>query len=215
MRISEIFTSIQGESTHAGRPCTFVRTTGCDQRCVWCDTAHAFEGGTDYTLEDLYGEVAARAVPLVELTGGEPLLQPDALPFLAGLCDRGYAVLLETGGSLPIQGVDPRVQRILDLKCPASGMTDHIHWENLDALRPGDEVKFVIADRGDYEWARDLVAAHRLSDRVPVLLSPAHGVLEPRPLAEWLLADGHGFGPAARLQLQAHKYIWSPEMRGV
>jgi len=211
MRVSEIFTSIQGESTHAGRLCTFVRTTGCDQRCTWCDTAYAFEGGTEHTLEALYAAVAARPARLVELTGGEPLLQPDALPFMAGLCDRGYEVLLETGGSRPIHDVDPRVKRILDLKCPGSGMTDHIFWENLGVLRPGDEVKFVIADRGDYDWARDLVTAHGLQGRLPVLFSPAHGLLEPRLLAEWLVADGLD----ARLQLQTHKYIWSPEMRGV
>lgn len=211
MRVTEIFTSIQGESTHSGRLCTFVRTTGCDQRCVWCDTAYAFEGGTEYDLEALYAEVAARPARLVEVTGGEPLIQAEVPAFLTGLCDRGYEVLLETGGSRPIHDVDPRVKRIVDLKCPGSGMTDHIFWENLDALRPGDEVKFVIADRDDYAWARRLVDAHRLGERLPVLFSPAHGRLEPRALAEWLVADG----PNVRMQLQVHKYIWSPETRGV
>jgi 7-carboxy-7-deazaguanine synthase len=211
MRITEIFTSVQGESTHTGRLCTFVRTTGCDQRCVWCDTSHAFEGGTEYTLEALYAEVAARPARLVELTGGEPLLQPDALAFLKGLCDRGHEVLLETGGSRSIAGIDPRVRRIVDLKCPGSGMADRICWENLDRLRPGDEVKFVVADRPDYEWARQVTRTHGLAERLPVLFSPAFDLLPPRALAEWIVADGLD----VRMQLQAHKYIWSPEMRGV
>jgi len=216
MRITEIFSSIQGESTHAGRPCTFLRTTGCDQRCVWCDTAYAFEGGTETSVEALLAEVAARPARLVEVTGGEPLLQPDLPELLTALCDRGYEVLLETGGSRPIDrhdggAIDPRVKRIVDLKCPASGMTDRIHWENLDALRAGDEVKFVIADRGDYEWARDLVRAHDLAFRVPVLFGPAFDVLAPRVLAEWILEDGLD----VRMQVQVHKMIWAPETRGV
>jgi 7-carboxy-7-deazaguanine synthase len=211
MRVTEIFSSIQGESTHAGRPCTFVRTTGCDQRCTWCDTEYAFEGGAEYTLEALHAEVAARPARLVEVTGGEPLLQAETLPFLAGLCDRGYEVLLETGGSRPIAGVDPRVGRIVDLKCPASGMTDRIRWENLDALKAGDEVKFVIADRGDFEWAREVVRAHRLSVRVPVLFAPAFDLMGPRTLADWIVGDGLD----VRLQLQVHKYVWAPALRGV
>lgn len=210
MRVSEIFTSIQGESTHAGRPCTFVRTTGCDQRCVWCDTAYAFEGGTEMSLEALFGEVKRRGVPLVELTGGEPLLQPDAREFLAGLCDRGHEVLLETGGSRPIAGIDPRVKRILDLKCPGSGMFDRILWDNLAHLKDGDEVKFVIADRHDYEWAREVTAGHGLA-RLPVLFSPVHGVLDPQELAGWILADRL----PVRLQVQVHKFVWSPAPRGV
>jgi len=211
MRITEIFSSIQGESTHAGRPCTFLRTTGCDQRCVWCDTAYAFEGGTDYTVPQLVAEVAARPARLVEVTGGEPLLQPDLPALLTALCDRGHEVLVETGGSRPIEGLDPRAKRVVDLKCPASGMTDRIRWENLDALRDGDEVKFVIADRGDYEWARDVVRVHDLAARVPVLFGPVFDVLAPRVLAEWVLEDGLD----VRMQVQIHKTIWAPEMRGV
>lgn len=214
MRITEIFSSIQGESSHAGRPCTFVRTTGCDQRCVWCDTAYAFEGGTEYGIDALLAEVAARPARLVEVTGGEPLLQPDVHGLLTALCDRGYEVLLETGGSRPIDAVDPRVKRIVDLKCPGSGMTDRIHWENLDHLKAGDELKFVIADRDDYEWARDVVRAHRLDASecpVPVLFGPAFDLLPARTLAEWVLGDGL----QVRMQVQMHKTIWAPETRGV
>jgi 7-carboxy-7-deazaguanine synthase len=210
MRVTEIFTSIQGESTHAGRPCTFIRTTGCDQRCVWCDTAYAFEGGTEMSLEALFDEVKRRGVPLVELTGGEPLLQPDAPAFLKGLCDLGHEVLLETGGSRPIAGLDPRVKVVLDIKCPGSGMGDRVLWENLDPLKAGDEVKFVIAGRRDYEWARDVTAKHGLG-RLPVLFSPVHGVLDARDLAGWILADRL----PVRLHLQVHKFVWSPAARGV
>jgi len=210
MRVTEIFTSIQGESTHAGRPCTFIRTTGCDQRCVWCDTAYAFEGGTEMSLEALFDEVKRRGVPLVELTGGEPLLQPDAPAFLEALCDRGHEVLLETGGSRPIAGLDPRVKRILDLKCPGSGMSERVLWENLPHLKEGDEVKFVIGDRADYEWARDVTAGHGLA-RLPVLFAPVHGALGPQALAEWILGDRL----PVRLQVQVHKFVWSPAARGV
>lgn len=211
MRVSEVFTSIQGESSHAGRLCTFVRTTGCDQRCSWCDTAYAFEGGTEYSLSDLYDQVAAYGVNLVQLTGGEPLTQPDALAFMSGLCDQGYEVLLETGGSQPIDRVDPRVKRIVDLKPPHSGMTGLIHWPNIDHLKTGDEVKFVIADQTDFEWSRDVIRAHRLGDRVTVLMSPAFGLMEPLTLTEWIISERL----PVRLQLQLHKYIWSPETQGV
>jgi len=211
MRVTEIFASIQGESTHAGRPCTFVRTTGCDQRCTWCDTAYAFDGGRDYSLDDLYEAVAAHGISLVEVTGGEPLLQADMLAFLTGLCDRGHEVLLETGGSQPIAGIDPRVRRILDLKPPASGMTDRIHWPNLADLRRGDEIKCVIADRNDYEWVRQLLVSHDLADHYPVLIAPVFGLMAPRDLADWILSDRL----PVRLQLQMHKAIWSPEARGV
>lgn len=211
MRISEIFTSIQGESTQAGRPCTFLRATGCDQRCEWCDTAYAFEGGEEYTLDDLFARVAAHGVNLVEVTGGEPLMQPDCHQLLTGLCDRGYEVLLETGGSQPIHRVDPRVRRIVDLKPPASGMSGRILWENLDHLKAGDEVKFVIADQADYQWSRKVIATHALCERVPVLFAPAFGLQEPRKLAEWILEDGLN----VRLQLQQHKLVWAPETRGV
>ncbi len=211
MRISEIFTSIQGESTHAGRPCTFIRTTGCDQRCTWCDTTYAFEGGAEYTLNDLFARARAHGTKLVEVTGGEPLIQPECLDLLAGLCDRGFEVLLETGGSQPIADVDPRVRRIIDLKPPASGMTGHILWENLDHLKAGDEIKFVIADRADYEWSRQVTADHNLSGQVPVLFAPVFGQQEPRELAEWIIEDGLN----VRMQLQMHKLVWAPEARGV
>ncbi|MDH4228564.1 MAG: 7-carboxy-7-deazaguanine synthase QueE [Nitrospirota bacterium] len=211
MRISEIFSSIQGESTYAGRPCSFVRTTGCDQRCTWCDTAYAFHGGEEMSLDDLYAAVTACGNELVEVTGGEPLLQPEVPEFTKELCDRGYTVLIETGGSLPIAGLDPRVRRILDLKAPASGMTTRVHWDNLHHLKAGDEIKFVLADRSDFDWAAKVMANHRLTERTTVLFAPVFGVLEPRLLAEWILADRL----PVRLQLQLHKYIWSPTARGV
>ncbi|MFQ5509366.1 MAG: radical SAM protein [Leptospirillia bacterium] len=211
MRVTEIFSSIQGESTHAGLPCTFVRTTGCDQRCDWCDTAYAFEGGAEFTLDALYEEVARRATRLVEVTGGEPLIQPDVPEFLSGLADRGYEVLLETGGSQSIRNIDPRVRRIVDLKPPGSDMTDLIHWENLDHLTPTDEVKFVLTDRVDYEWARQITRTHGLEDKLPVLFSPVMGRLEAATLADWILEDGL----YVRMQLQIHKLIWAPEIRGV
>jgi 7-carboxy-7-deazaguanine synthase len=211
MRVSELFTSIQGESSHAGRPCTFVRTTGCDQRCGWCDTAYAFEGGAEYSLDDLYNKVAEYGVNLVEVTGGEPLIQPDMPEFLTGLCDRGYEVLLETGGSQPIDSVDHRVKRIVDFKPPGSGMTDLIHWPNIDHLKAGDEVKFVLKDRADFEWAVDVIRAHDLGSKVTILLSPLFGLMAPEALAEWIITEKI----PARLQLQMHKFIWSPQARGV
>ena len=211
MRISELFTSIQGESTHAGRPCTFVRTTGCDQRCEWCDTAYAFEGGTEYPLDDLYAQIAAFGVNLIEVTGGEPLLQEQMPEFLSGLCERGYEVLLETGGSLPIEGIDPRVKRIVDFKPPASGMTGLIHRPNIDQLTGTDEAKFVIADRADYDWSKQLLNSHRLEQRCAVLFSPAFGLMDARQLAEWIISDRL----PVRMQLQMHKFIWSPQARGV
>lgn len=211
MRVTEIFSSIQGESTHAGRPCTFIRTTGCNQRCSWCDTDYAYNGGTETPLDQLYAQVAAFGNHLVELTGGEPLLHAEAPEFLATLCDLGYEVLVETGGSLPFAHLDPRVRRILDLKPPSSGMTGNICWENLDHLRKGDEVKFIIAEREDFDWAAKIIALYHLTERVPVLLSPAFGLLEPSLLADWILEGGL----PVRLQLQLHKYIWSPAARGV
>lgn len=211
MRITEIFSSIQGESTHAGRPCTFIRTTGCNQRCSWCDTSYAYHGGVETPLDALYAQVAAFGHQLVEVTGGEPLLQTEAPQFLTGLCDLGYEVLLETGGSLPIAHIDPRVRRILDLKPPSSGMTGNVCWENLDHLRKGDEVKFIITDREDFDWAAKIIALYHLTERVPVLLSPAFDRLDASLLAEWILEAGL----SVRLQLQLHKYIWSPAARGV
>ncbi len=209
MNLTEIFSSIQGESTHAGRPCTFVRTTGCDQRCSWCDTAYAFEGGESLSVAEVLARVNQLGLNLVEVTGGEPLLQDDMPQLLTTLCNQGYEVLLETGGSLSIEGVDPRVTCILDLKAPASGMSDRILWDNLAHLKGRDEVKFVLADRGDYDWACRVIDTHELAPRA--LLSPVFELLDPALLAEWMVADRRSL----RMQMQLHKLIWSPERRGV
>ena len=209
VRVSEIYPSIQGESTHAGRPCVFVRLTGCPLRCTWCDTAYAFTGGTHRAIDEIVAEARSFGIDLVELTGGEPLAQKTAIPLLAALCEAFDEVLLETSGSEPIEEIDPRVQRIVDLKAPGSGECEKKRFENLRDLREGDEVKIVLADRDDYEWARAIVAEHAIE--VPVHFSPVHGVLSPKTLAEWIVEDRL----TARLQLQQHKYVWDPEARGV
>jgi 7-carboxy-7-deazaguanine synthase len=212
LTINEIFHSIQGESTHAGRPCVFVRLTACDLRCSWCDTPYAFHEGRKATLEDVLSEVRAFGCPLVEVTGGEPLLQKDVYPLMERLLAEGYSVMLETGGHLSIADVPPGVIRIVDVKCPGSGEAERNHWENMAMLGPRDEVKFVIRDRADYEFARDAAARYQLHDRsAAVLFSPVHGVLDPKDLAAWILADRL----PVRLQLQAHKYIWGADVRGV
>ena len=212
LRVTEIFRSIQGEGTRAGRPCTFVRLTGCGLRCAWCDTAYAFTGGEDRPLEAVLAQVAESGTDLVCVTGGEPLEQPAALALIARLCDAGAEVVVETGGHVDIAAVDPRAVRIVDLKCPGSRMAKQNRWENLPHLRARDEVKLVIADRADYEWARDRIAEHALAQRVgAVLLSPVHGALPPEQLAEWMLADR----VAARLQIQLHRYLWPEVERGV
>ena len=211
VRITEIFHSIQGEASFAGRPCVFVRLTGCQMRCVWCDTAYAFHGGEWRTLDAVVEAVRAFGCPLVEVTGGEPLLQPGVHPLMTRLCDEGFEVLLETGGGLDIKSVDRRVRRIVDVKCPGSGESANNRWENLDDLRAGDELKFVIADRADYEWARETIAARALIRRCPIHLAPVWGGLEPAELAAWILADRL----AVRLSLQIHKLLWGPEARGV
>jgi 7-carboxy-7-deazaguanine synthase len=211
LKVNEIFHSIQGESRHAGRPCVFVRLTGCNLRCTWCDTAYAFDEGIDLSVRLVLERIASYATRYVLITGGEPLVQEGASDLIAELCDRGYEVAVETGGSLDISRVDRRAMLVMDLKCPGSGMTQRNRWENIALLRPTDEVKFVLADRADYDWARDAIARHRLADRCGVLLSPVHGALPPRSLAEWILADRL----PVRLQLQIHKYIWPPDLRGV
>jgi 7-carboxy-7-deazaguanine synthase len=212
LTVFEIYPSIQGESTHTGRPCVFVRLAACDLRCSWCDTPYAFTGGQKMTVDEVVARVAELRCPLVELTGGEPLLQKDAIPLMAQLIETGHEVLIETGGHLSIADVPEPVARIVDVKCPGSGEASKMHWPNLDVLRPRDEVKFVIRDRADYEYARDVVARHQLTDRVAaVLFSPVHGVQDPQALAGWILEDHL----TVRLQLQLHKYIWSPETRGV
>ena len=212
LTVFEIYPSIQGESTHAGRPCVFVRLAACDLRCSWCDTPYAFTGGQKMAVDDVLGRVEALGVPLVELTGGEPLLQKDAIPLMAKLLDAGHEVLIETGGHISVADVPLPVVRIVDVKCPGSGEAGRMHWPNLDLLQPHDEVKFVVQDRADYEFARDAIARHHLPGRAAaVLLSPVHGVLDPKTLSEWILADRL----SARLQLQLHKYIWPPMTRGV
>lgn len=212
LTINEIFHSIQGESTHSGRPCVFVRLTACDLRCSWCDTPYAFHEGQKVSVEDVLAKVRAYGCDLVEITGGEPLLQRDVYPLMTELVSQGNEVLLETGGHLSVAGVPEPVVRIVDVKCPGSGESEKMHWANLDALRAKDEVKFVIRDRRDYEYARDVVARYDLIGRVAaVLFSPVHGVLAPAELAAWILDDRLG----VRLQLQSHKYIWGADVRGV
>jgi 7-carboxy-7-deazaguanine synthase len=212
LTVNEIYLSIQGESTHVGRPCTFVRLTACDLRCRWCDTPDAFTGGRKMRVEDIAAEVERLGCRVVEITGGEPLLQADVYPLMQRLLDEGHDVLLETGGHRSIAHVPPGVARIVDVKCPASGEAAKNHWPNLDVLTRRDEVKFVIQDRADYEYAADVVTRHDLPERCgAVLFSPVHGVMDPRQLAAWILSDRL----PVRLQLQAHKYIWSPDTRGV
>ncbi len=211
MRVTEIFHSVQGESSFAGQPCVFVRLTGCPLRCTWCDTDYAFFGGRDTTVEDVLAAVRAYQCRLVEVTGGEPLAQSEAVPLITRLCEAGYVVLLETSGAIDIAPVDRRAHVILDVKCPGSGMMERMYWPNLDKLTAKDEVKFVLADRRDYEWAREVLTRHRLSERCTVLMSPVFGSLEPRHVVEWILADKL----PVRFQLQMHKFIWAPDMRGV
>ena len=211
MRVTEIFHSIQGESTFAGLPCVFVRVTGCPLRCTWCDTDYAFFGGTEHSFDDILATIRSYSCPLVEVTGGEPLSQPETITLLHRLCLEGFTVLLETSGAIDTAGVDASVRIILDVKCPGSGMTERMHWANVERLRPQDEAKFVIQDRIDYEWAKSIQSRFRLTERCPVLFSPVFGKLNPRDLAEWMLADRL----SVRLQLQMHKHIWTPETRGV
>ncbi|HWK11024.1 MAG TPA: radical SAM protein [Vicinamibacterales bacterium] len=212
LTVNEIFYSVQGESTHAGRPCVFVRLTACDLRCSWCDTTYAFHEGTRMSVEDVVDKVRAYGCDVVEVTGGEPLLQKDVYPLMERLMADGHTVLLETGGHRSITAVPPGVHRIVDVKCPGSGESEKNCWENLAELRSTDEVKFVIKDRSDYEYARRIVRERALHERCgAVLFSPVHGVMNNRELAEWILEDRL----PVRLQLQAHKYIWDPSTRGV
>ena len=211
LRVNEIFHSIQGESTHAGLPCVFVRLTGCNLRCTWCDTAYAFHEGHSMSVAEVLAEVDRYGCRMVEVTGGEPLLQAEAVPLMHALLDRGYRVLLETGGSLPIDTVPPGVHRIVDVKCPGSGESDRNLWENLDRLVGTDEVKFVIADRADYEWAAAQVRQRGMHHRCPVLFSPVHEKLAPGDLARWVLDDRL----PVRLQIQLHKELWPGVTRGV
>ena len=209
--IHEIYRSVQGESTFAGLPCVFVRLSVCDSRCVWCDTPHAFTEGTPRTPDHIHGEVLAFNCPLVEITGGEPLLQAEVLPLMACLADSGLTVLLETSGAHDVSPVDRRVHIIMDLKCPDSGECEGNRWANLDALKPADQIKFVIASRRDFDWSVATIRERRLDARFTVLLSPVFDRVAPRQLADWLLASGLN----VRMQLQMHKYVWDPAARGV
>jgi 7-carboxy-7-deazaguanine synthase len=212
LTVNEIFHSIQGESTHSGRRCVFVRLTACDLRCSWCDTSYAFHEGSKASVEEVVERVKAFECPVVEITGGEPLLQKDVYPLMQRLLAEGLTVMVETGGHLSVEQVPEGVIRVMDVKCPGSGESHRVDWSNLERLRPSDEVKFVIRDRVDYEFAREVAARHHLAERTAaVLFSPVHGVIEPRALAEWILEDRL----PVRLQLQAHKYIWDPATRGV
>jgi len=210
--VHELYASVQGESSFVGLPCAFVRLTGCNLRCRWCDTTHAFHGGRRRPVEEVAREALALGTPLVLVTGGEPLLQPGTLPLLRRLCDAGRTVLLETSGERDVSEVDPRVHRIVDLKAPGSGESERNRWENLRVLTRRDEVKIVLADEADYRWARDVVRRERLTERVgAVLFSPAWGQLDPARLAAWILRDRL----AVRLQLQLHKVVWGAEARRV
>lgn len=211
LTVNEVFFSIQGEGTRAGLPCVFVRLTGCPLRCVYCDTAYAFHEGSRREEDDVIAEVERFPCRLLLLTGGEPLSQPAAFPFVTTLLDRGWQVLVETSGHVPTDALDARAVAVVDVKTPRSGESHRMHWPNLDHLRPQDEVKFVVADRGDYEWSRAVVRERALGERGAVLLSPVHGALDPGELARWVLEDGL----PARVQVQLHKYLWPGAQRGV
>ncbi|AFN73795.1 putative radical-activating enzyme, radical SAM superfamily [Melioribacter roseus P3M-2] len=211
LKVNEIYYSIQGESSRAGLPCVFVRLTYCNLRCSYCDTEYAFYDGIDMSKEEILEKVNEYGCKLVELTGGEPLVQKESLDLMKSLCDSGYEVMLETGGSLPIDNVDKRVMIIMDLKCPSSKMEKKNRYENIEFLKPGDEVKFVIGDRNDYEWSLNKIKEFELDKKCGVLFSTVFGKLEPVTLLNWILADKLN----VRFQLQMHKYIWKPETKGV
>ncbi|HEY8041631.1 MAG TPA: radical SAM protein [Polyangiaceae bacterium] len=210
--IHEIYASIQGESTFAGLPCTFVRTTGCNLRCVWCDTPQAFHGGERMARADVLARALALGTPLIELTGGEPLLQPGVFPLMTELCDAGRTVLVETSGEADVSRVDARVHKIMDLKCPGSGESHRNRWTNLAHVTARDELKFVLADRADYQWMRAAIREHALAERTPKLLaSTVFGKLATRDVVRWVLEDAL----PVRVQLQMHKVIWAPDATGV
>lgn len=217
LRVTEIFHSIQGESTWSGVPCTFVRLTGCPLRCVWCDTEYAFQGGSRMSFDDILDEVRIHPASVVEITGGEPLAHPGALDLSDRLLEEGYAVLVETSGAFDVSGLDERVHKIMDLKCPGSGESHRNLWSNLDHLSGRDEIKFVVKDRADYEWARDVIAARGLASRVEegalgaLLVSPVWGEIDLEALAGWILEDGL----PVRFQVQVHKLIWGADAKGV
>ncbi|MET0089962.1 MAG: 7-carboxy-7-deazaguanine synthase QueE [Candidatus Thiodiazotropha sp.] len=207
LRITEIFLSLQGEARSVGLPTVFVRLTGCPLRCRYCDTAYAFSGGEHRTLDEILDQVAAFQTSRVCVTGGEPLAQAACIELLTRLCDVGYRVSLETSGALDVANVDPRVERVIDLKTPGSGEAEKNRLANLQVLRPADQIKFVIADREDYEWSREMLTTHRLAQQCEVLFSPVHGDLEPARLAEWILEDRL----EVRFQMQLHKWLWGEQ----
>jgi len=211
LSVNEIFFSLQGEGERSGWPCIFIRLAFCNLRCAWCDSEYTFYEGSEMSEDAVLDAISGFPCKLVEVTGGEPLMQEGALPLMKRLCDEGYEVMLETSGSLDISPVDPRVRRIVDLKCPGSGMVSRNRMENLKDLRDTDELKFVIQDRMDYEWAKDLVLRESLNQRCPVLFSPVWDTVPFQDLAEWILDDGL----PVRMQLQIHKFIWDPHARGV
>lgn len=212
LTINEIYLSVQGESTWAGLPCVFIRLTGCDLRCSYCDTEYAFYEGKKRLVSEVLAEVSDMPCPMVEVTGGEPLLQKNVKPLMAALCDAGKTVLIETSGAHDISGIDPRVHRIVDLKTPSSGESGRNRYENVPLLTERDEVKFVLGSREDYEWAREQIGRYDLGSRVrAVLLSPVFGKIDPKDIVQWMLDDRL----PARFQLQMHKFIWEPRARGV
>ncbi len=209
--INEIYASVQGESSYAGWPCVFVRLTGCNLRCTYCDSEFAFYDGGRRSIASVIDEVRAHNIPLVEITGGEPLLQKACVPLAQALLDAGLTVLVETSGERPIGMLPEGVIRIMDIKCPSSGECERNNWDNIGHLTAMDEVKFVLGNRADYDWMREIMATHQLTDRCPVLVSTVYGQLEPKTVVEWILADRL----PVRFQLQMHKYVWDPSARGV
>jgi len=211
MRVTEIFFSIQGESTHAGKPCVFVRLTGCSLRCLYCDTKYSYAGGREMSLAEVLAAVESHPAKLVEVTGGEPLEQEEVYPLMNSLLDRGYTVMLETGGHVSVSRVPKPVIKIIDIKCPDSHEGHTVCWENIDLAQPDDEFKFVISSRADYDWSKNIYLEKFLNKPNPVLFSPSHDDLPAVNLARWILDDGL----PVRLQLQIHKYIWGADVRGV
>ena len=211
LNVHELFFSLQGEGTRTGEPCAFVRLARCNLRCRWCDTTQAFKAGKDMTVEEAVSWVERQPTKIASVTGGEPLLQPAAFDLITALAERDYTVIVETSGSIDITPVDPRAVVILDLKCPGSGCTEHMLWDNVEALRPHHEVKFVITDERDFRWAAEQVESHGLADRATVLFSPVWGELAPEVLAGWVLKEGL----PGRLNIQLHKYLWGPDTEGV
>ena len=211
LKISEIYYSVQGESSKAGLPCVFVRLTYCNLRCSYCDTEYAFYEGTDKSIDEIINEVKKFECKLVEITGGEPLFQKECNELMSRLCDEGFEVMIETGGSLPIKNIDKRVMIIMDLKCPSSKMEKKNLYENIDFIKPNDEIKFVIGSREDYDWSKKMIDKYKLTDKCGILFSVVFGKLEPVTLVDWILKDKL----KVRYQMQMHKIIWHPETKGV